>query len=621
MGCQSSSAAAPEAEAAAAANASPAKAKTPVKKWSTKKVEAPAEALSAAAVDVETAEAREAAAEAVPCNTFRMDMTASFGVCVCGLHRHAHSESALALGGAAMTTKLASGAVAKVGADTPPPSKRCDAYEVDMTASTFGACANCGEPKRAHERTALDKKPLVAAKRRLNLDEAYNQRTSISGPDKAENMACDAFTMDIAAVTSVVCARCGIEKHKHSFGRGGPGDGAVKALVAKHQQFITDAFALATKAELDSDALLHFKDKGKASREIARRREVARQRAEAAKKRGAVAAPKISNVSADATELVLEITCDTAGAALEYYCAAAGGDEVKGDVSWTRHEAKPAPPAGPAGRTAREPLAAAPLRVCISAPGRHVLIARATKAGMADSDTVTMVFRLEPPPFVYAAQAHEHELKADTRPPAPGERCAGCACPLSESSHGYAYRCETCAAFALCSDCALPATVEARGRAAGTNAPARRAVGATVAVDAGARRLWLSDNIRFEGNSQTITSVDLLASLRGALLAHPGICIRLEGHTNSKCGVDCDGTAECSNTRCRTLNGATGGAKAFSTRRAEAVADWLVLAGVDEDRITTVGLAGSRRIVDDTEALDNDLNRRVEVHLDTIAWL
>ena len=47
---------------------------------------------------------------------------------------------------------------------------------------------------------------------------------------------------------------------------------------------------------------------------------------------------------------------------------------------------------------------------------------------------------------------------------------------------------------------------------------------------------------------------------------------------------------------------------------AVAVRDWLQEHGVDADRIGAVGLAGSRLIIDDTEATDNWRNRRVEVH-------
>ena len=43
---------------------------------------------------------------------------------------------------------------------------------------------------------------------------------------------------------------------------------------------------------------------------------------------------------------------------------------------------------------------------------------------------------------------------------------------------------------------------------------------------------------------------------------------RLEGHTNSSCGLACDGEQTCSNNRCSTLFGGKGGAVGASRDRA-----------------------------------------------------
>ena len=136
-----------------------------------------------------------------------------------------------------------------------------------------------------------------------------------------------------------------------------------------------------------------------------------------------------------------------------------------------------------------------------------------------------------------------------------------------------------------------------------------------VAVDAAAHRLWLSEPVRFEGNSAGILDESrvLLDQLAAVLRAHPSIAVRLEGHTNSKCGLDCDGSKKCSNRRCARDFGATGGAMAFSWRRADAVRQWCLAKGVGEDRVEAAGMAGSRRL-QDTEGRLKHLNRRVEVH-------
>ena len=54
---------------------------------------------------------------------------------------------------------------------------------------------------------------------------------------------------------------------------------------------------------------------------------------------------------------------------------------------------------------------------------------------------------------------------------------------------------------------------------------------------------------------------------------------------------------------------------AFSLGRANGVADALVQRGIDRSRLVCVGLAGSRRVADDTEGPLNASNRRVEIHL------
>ena len=142
----------------------------------------------------------------------------------------------------------------------------------------------------------------------------------------------------------------------------------------------------------------------------------------------------------------------------------------------------------------------------------------------------------------------------------------------------------------------------------------------SVVMDVGAKRLWLSEHVRFNGNATTIhdDSSELIDQLANMLQAHQNVdSLRLEGHTNSKCGLDCvGGDHVCSNGVCqRKFGGANGGAVAFSLGRANGVADALVQRGIDRSRLVCVGLAGSRRVADDTEGPLNASNRRVEIHL------
>ena len=113
----------------------------------------------------------------------------------------------------------------------------------------------------------------------------------------------------------------------------------------------------------------------------------------------------------------------------------------------------------------------------------------------------------------------------------------------------------------------------------------------------------------------------MLALLAGTLRRNPGLCVRLEGHTNSQCGAECDGTAACRNLTCRANFFGVGGAVEFSRARAAAIRDWLLdadggkLDADDAHRLSAVGLGGARRLVLDTEAPDNWRNRRVEAHI------
>ena len=71
--------------------------------------------------------------------------------------------------------------------------------------------------------------------------------------------------------------------------------------------------------------------------------------------------------------------------------------------------------------------------------------------------------------------------------------------------------------------------------------------GAGVMVDPGARRMWFSQMISFVGNRAIPLpkSQPLLTQILRVMQAHPGMCVRFEGHVNSYCGLDCDGAGPC----------------------------------------------------------------------------
>ncbi len=120
--------------------------------------------------------------------------------------------------------------------------------------------------------------------------------------------------------------------------------------------------------------------------------------------------------------------------------------------------------------------------------------------------------------------------------------------------------------FAICRRCALE--------------------GAGVMVDPGARRMWFSQMIQFVG-SRAIPlpkSQPLLAQILKVLQAHPGIAVRFEGHVNSKCGLDCDGSGGCPNGSSMCVK-CPGGAMGLSTARADAVKQFILACGIEPDRV------------------------------------
>ncbi|CAH0377264.1 unnamed protein product [Pelagomonas calceolata] len=305
-----------------------------------------------------------------------------------------------------------------------------------------------------------------------------------------------------------------------------------------------------------------------------------------------VSKPTLTNVSTDPREVEVEITVTTPDATVEYcvsHVNAAGSPRsitIPAENKWTR---------------ADEPGAVRLPR--LAAGGRHVVICRATAPGRPTSKVASEAFDLLPPNLVQHSR-HPHELRVLRQP---GGQCE--LCGLSDDARP-GYGCPECPEFVLCAKCALPP---------GFSPDVEQAEKDCVAVDVGAKRVWLSRRIEFKGNYTRILdgSFGVLDQLALTLKQHSGIRLRLEGHVNSKCGLGCDGSTECSNNRCAALFRGRGGSVGFSLGRADAVAEALHERGIEAYRLECRGLGGSR-VVEDTEGDLKHRNRRVEVH--TVAW-
>ena len=209
----------------------------------------------------------------------------------------------------------------------------------------------------------------------------------------------------------------------------------------------------------------------------------------------------------------------------------------------------------------------------------------------AESCVATAVFELgESPPLLQYEECPQ-ELAFVARQDAAGLACRKCGGEATGDRRLYAK-----GGFVICRACALR--------------------GAGVMVDPGARRMWFSQMISFVGNRAIPLpkSQPLLTQILRVLQAHPGMCVRFEGHVNSKCGLDCDGSKPCANAgeMCKKC---PGGALGLSTARANAVRAFVLACGVESDRIYAEGFAGTRRLTGDVidESMGH-INRRVEVH-------
>lgn len=387
----------------------------------------------------------------------------------------------------------------------------------------------------------------------------------------------------------------------------------VSSLVRGYEELANRALE---EAAAEEAALRDVKDASDARAVRRRRRFEVLQARMAATSRGAVAKPILSNISPSPLCVTISITTETQAAQLSF--------SLDSGQTWQDYT---------------QPIS------LDTTTGKVVVLAYGRKNGMRQSDISSAVFAVDHPHFLRHAACPEELVLAKFTPKIMTRiTCSLCSIQCDEGSYVTRH-----SNFAICATCALAPIASLNpqnGKLPG--APQRdletqsstsfkkkqivRYVGRTqpkvvtgstravsIAVDVGRRRLWLSENVLFEGNTDGVAagqSENILQALADVMIAHPTICIRIEGHTNSKCGVECDGTTRCSNRICHKYFSQSGGALAFSKRRADSVKQWLIAKGkVEADRMETQGFAGSRRIAHDTESELNYLNRRVEVHM------
>jgi outer membrane protein OmpA-like peptidoglycan-associated protein len=110
------------------------------------------------------------------------------------------------------------------------------------------------------------------------------------------------------------------------------------------------------------------------------------------------------------------------------------------------------------------------------------------------------------------------------------------------------------------------------------------------------KRIQIKQQVQFVAGSAEIdpASTALLSEIADVLLRNPGIArVEVQGHT------DQSGTEPAN--------------KELSERRAQAVRDWLVKAGVDGERLTAAGYGSERPLAPNITAQNRARNRRVEL--------
>jgi outer membrane protein OmpA-like peptidoglycan-associated protein len=391
-------------------------------------------------------------------------------------------------------------------------------------------------------------------------------------PQAKLDVPCDAFRLDLTSADRL-CV-CGWPKSAHAAGSEGKLQGRIAKMKAAYEAGLGAAIESA-----DLEEKLQRARDPQEIRELLDAKRQAAARAEAKAKANGTPMPMLTNVSGEQGKVIVRIESQRIGGRRlpVRYALAGPGEQVPENVAlW---------------KTGNSGVATADLDAMDFAAGARVLVAAVAVDGARSSRITTAFFTLGDPGYLFWG-GHEHELEGTTAD-GPERVCAVTGATFTGGGWS-----STGADYAIC------------------GAAARDAAVPSVGLDVGGRRLWLSEPVAFKGNDTQILpkSEALVALLATAFNKHPGVNARVEGHTNSACGLECDGTAVCDNNTCAKCFGGCGGAVGFSAGRARAVIAMMCAKGVEDDRLSGVGMSGSRRLVEDTESADNHKNRRVELH-------
>ena len=165
--------------------------------------------------------------DAQPCKHYRVDTTAAkFGLCKCGWPKAAH-EGPKANKAAEALARLRSGKYEPQGA--PSTDGVCNKFRVDVNASEFGVCANCGRKQKDHR--AQNVNPARAALKSLK---SVKVNTSAGDHVAINGKACKNYAVDPNGKRFGDCL-CGFSKADHKEKDEDPAAAMLRKLKEKNK--------------------------------------------------------------------------------------------------------------------------------------------------------------------------------------------------------------------------------------------------------------------------------------------------------------------------------------------------------------------------------------------------